>query len=243
MHDWQELIHLIPEYDPVETAGLGNRDWEGVCDDQVGGYWFDSDAAERAVGFFPDCLEFVKGSKGGEPFELEPFQKAIVGNIFGWKRDDGFRRYREVLLLIPRKNGKTPLAAGIGTLLFFGFDEPGAEIYSAAADTDGTRELWDFVHTNYDRSEEMSKRAKDYVSRHCLQKRGRPDVFKCVSADRRRGHSYNTYGAIIDELHLHPDAALVEAFETSVSARDEPLIMYLTTRDTDRDSICNQKED
>ncbi len=243
MENWEEVIQLIPEYDPVSTAGFMYESWEDVCDEEVGDFWFDLDTAKWAVEFFPEVLEFVKGAKGGEPFELEPFQKSIVGNIFGWKRADGFRRYREVLLLIPRKNGKTPLAAGISSLLFYGFDEPGAEIYSAAADTDGTRELWDFVHTNYKRSQHMQKVAKDYVSRKAIQKRGKPDVFRCVSADSRRGHSYNTYGAVIDEVHLHKDGKLVDAFETSTSARDEPLIMLLTTRDTDRDSICNQKED
>ncbi|MHC4138046.1 MAG: terminase large subunit domain-containing protein, partial [Planctomycetota bacterium] len=90
--DWEKVLPQIPGYDPFATA-----------DDCV----FDPEAADHVVGFFRDCLTHVKGEQAGQPFVLTPWQQAVVGNLFGWKRPDGTRRYREALIFVPRKNGKT----------------------------------------------------------------------------------------------------------------------------------------
>ena len=79
---WDDLLRLVPGYDPFAGAG--------ACT-------FDEDAATRAIGFFGDCLTHVKGQLAGQSFLLEPWQRSIVANIFGWKRPDGTRRYREAL--------------------------------------------------------------------------------------------------------------------------------------------------
>ncbi len=89
---WSTLLALLPGYDC----------FRGVPD----GWFFDCAAADKACDFFPACLQFVEGERAGKPFELEPWQRAIVGAIFGWMRDDGTRRYREAFVYVPRKNGK-----------------------------------------------------------------------------------------------------------------------------------------
>src|SRR5690606_12618397 len=89
----------IPGYDPWRCAGES---------------WFDLEAAQRAVDFFQHptdgCLRHIEGDMAGELFNLEPWQQAIVGNIFGWQKRDRkgriVRRYREVMIYVPRKNGK-----------------------------------------------------------------------------------------------------------------------------------------
>ncbi len=120
---WRKLLSLIPGYDPIATAGDA---------------WFDPQAAQLAIDFFPECLRHVEGGLAGKPFELEPWQQAIVACLFGWKRRDRLgrvvRRYREALLYVPRKNGKTPLAAGIGLYVLFCDEEAGQQDYVAAAD-------------------------------------------------------------------------------------------------------------
>src|SRR5688500_8536522 len=83
---------LIPGYDPQDTAGQCR---------------FDPAAAKRAIDFFPELLTFTAGEWMGQPFELRPWQQAIVANLFGWKRPDGRRRYREAFIYVPRKNGKS----------------------------------------------------------------------------------------------------------------------------------------
>jgi len=93
--DWDEVLRLVPGYDPFGAAG-----------DCV----FDIEAAERVVGFFRDCLTHEKGAWAGQPIELVPWQQAVVGDLFGWKRPDGTRRYREAFVFVPRKQGKTVVA-------------------------------------------------------------------------------------------------------------------------------------
>ena len=82
--------------------------------------------AEWAVEFFPRELTFTTGRWAGLPFELQPWQQQLVGHAFGWLRPDGTRRFRRIFLYIPRKNGKTELAAGIGIILFCADDDPAA---------------------------------------------------------------------------------------------------------------------
>ena len=77
---WRKLLRRIPGYDPFASAG--------EC-------LFDPRAAQDAIDFFRLCLTHVKGEKARQPFVLERWEQAIVANLFGWKRLDGTRRYRE----------------------------------------------------------------------------------------------------------------------------------------------------
>ena len=96
--NWRDLLLRVPGYDPFDS--------QGDCH-------FDPEAATEVIDFFRECLQHVKGEKAGQPFELELWQKAIVANLFGWTRPDGPRRSREALIFVPRKQGKTLLAASI----------------------------------------------------------------------------------------------------------------------------------
>ncbi|WP_027718761.1 Hint domain-containing protein [Desulfovirgula thermocuniculi] len=95
------------------------------------GLYFDYGAADHALEFFR-FLRHSKGEWAGCTFQLEPWQQFIVGSIFGWMRADGTRRYRTAYIEVPRKNGKSTLAAGVGLYLFVADGEPGSEVYSAA---------------------------------------------------------------------------------------------------------------
>ena len=99
-------------------------------------FYFDQDAADRAVQFFPECLVHVKGEKAGQPFCLHPSHAKIVSDLFGWKRSNGTRRYRKAYIEIPRKNAKSTLAAGIAIYLLLCDHEKGGEVYSAASTRD-----------------------------------------------------------------------------------------------------------
>ena len=92
--------------------------------------WFDGNAAKVAIAFF-SVLRHWKGEWGGRPIVLEPAQQFWIASLFGWKRQDGTRRFRTGYLEVGRKNAKTTTAAGIGLFLAFVEGEPGAEVYSA----------------------------------------------------------------------------------------------------------------
>lgn len=216
----------LPGYDPYTHAG--------TCR-------FDPAAAQRAIDFFGECLTFTAGEWRGRPFILQPWQSAIVANVFGWKRFDGLRRYREVFIYVPRKCGKTELAGGLGNLLTFADGEPAAHVYCAAADREQARLVFAAAKTMVQAEPELANRSRIYVNAISVEETG--SMLRVVSAEAYTKHGVNAHGIIIDELHAQPDRELVDVLTTSTGARRQPLIIYITTADFDRPSICNEKYD
>ncbi|NOT02278.1 MAG: terminase large subunit [Phycisphaerales bacterium] len=216
----------IPGYDPFATAG--------DCR-------FDESAAQRAVDFFHECLTFTAGEWRGQAFILQPWQEAIVRHLFGWKRPDGRRRYREAFIYVPRKNGKSELCGGLGNLLIFADHEPGAQVYCAAADREQARLVFNAAKTMVVAEPEMAARAKVYT--HAIVYEAGGCVLKVISAEAYSKHGINAHGIIVDELHAQPNRDLVDVLTTSTGARRQPMIVHITTADFDRESICNEKYD
>ena len=223
---WDDVIGLVPGYDPQATAG--------DC-------WFDEEAADKVVGFFADCLVHVKGEFAGRPFLLEPWQQAIVANLFGWKRPDGTRRYREAFIFVPRKNGKSILAAGICIYMLFCDGEWGAEIYCAAAERDQAALVFDVAKQMVNHEPVLRDACRIYTKAITIESMG--STFKAISADASTKHGYNAHCAVIDELHAQKNRELVDVLITSTGARRQPLIVHITTSDFERPSICNEKHD
>jgi phage terminase large subunit-like protein len=98
------------------------------------GFWFDEAAADRAVAFFETCLTHTKGEMAGRPLLLDDWERdRIIRPLFGWKRNDGTRRYRKVFVFVPRKNGKaldvdTPVPTPNGWVRH-GDLRPGEQVY------------------------------------------------------------------------------------------------------------------
>lgn len=222
----------IPGYDPIATAADGE--------------WYDAKAADRAIAFFASCLRHIEGKFAGQPFDLLPPQKAIIGNMFGWKRADGTRRYRECFMGIPRGNGKTPLAAGIGNYLFFADQEEGCVGFITASTVEQAGLCFRHVHGQINREPELKSRCKVNVSQKSIIKDAdRSAVFRIVSAeDGGAIHGGVPHFWIMDEIHAWgchgPDAW--EAIRTSFAktARRQPMLIGITTRDYDRPSVCNE---
>ena len=222
---YKKLMGLIPGYDPVATAG-----------DCV----FDERAAQLALDFFPIYLRHVKGELAGKPFALGLWEQAILANLFGWMRPDGTRRYRKVFLLVPRKNGKTTFAAGIVCYVLFCDGEPGAETYSAAAERDQAGLVFEQVAGMVRQDPDLRGRATVYTKSIVLKNHS--GSYKPISSDANTKFGYNTHLAVVDEVHAHKTRDLIDALETSTGSRRQPLIVYLTTRDYDHPSICNEKQ-
>jgi len=91
-------------------------------------------AAEKVCDFFPVVLRHSKGAIAGQPFDLLPWQKTVLSELFGRLNPDGTRTRRVGYIEVPKKNGKSTLLAGIALYLLVADAEPGAEIYGAAAD-------------------------------------------------------------------------------------------------------------
>jgi hypothetical protein len=127
------------------------------------GFWYDEAEAERAVAFFELCLTHTKGELAGMPLVLSPWEAdRIIRPLFGWKRADGTRRYRKVYVEIARKNGKSTLCAGIALYLLHADREPGAEVYSAAADREQASIVFDVAKQMVAQSPQLKERTELY---------------------------------------------------------------------------------
>jgi len=199
-------------------------------------YWFDEQAADDAVLFFSRYLRFVEGEWAGKPFCLLPWQEAIVRELFGRKRADGRRRYRDCYIEIPRKNGKSSFGAGFALRLLFGDKEPGAQIFSAAAEREQARIVFGTAKRMIEASPQLSRLAEVFRDAIVVKKSG--SVYKVLSAEAYSKHGLNAHAIIFDELHAVPTRELWDVLTTSTGARRQPLSIAITTAGYDRQSIC-----
>lgn len=229
---------LIPGYDPWTTGRPADvASGDSVGDVKPDGLWFDEDRAQFSIDFIEQCCTHVKGSEAGKPLKLEPWAKAFIGNLFGWKRSNGTRRYREAFLYVPRGNAKTTYAAAIVNLVAFTDNEPGAELYSAAAEQKQAKLCFDIVAGMIRNDSELSKRAEIFKQGITIGDAS----YKALTAKAGSKHGQNVHLAVIDELHAHETPELVEVLMTGAGKRRQPLVVHLTTADYERESICNSK--
>jgi len=234
---WETLLQLLPGYDPF----LGSD-----------GCWFDPAAATKALRFFPQYLRHIEGDIASAAFKLAPWQQSLVANLFGWKKTDEkgrvVRRFREVLVYCPRKQGKSPMCAAIGLYVFFCDDEPGQQGYIAAKDKDQAGLLYRQMDGMIKAAPALSSRCRAYggnapagASKSFVKDDN--SFLKVISADASGKHGGLPHLVIVDELHEQSDRRLVDTLRTSLTGvtRKQPLMIYLTTADYDRPSICNER--
>lgn len=204
------------------------------------GLWFDRAAAQRAIDFY-GFLRHSKGEWAGRPFALEPWQQFAIWCLFGWKRGDGFRRFRTAYAEICRKNGKSTISAGTALYLFFADNEPGAEVYAAATKRDQAR----IVHSEAVRMVRASPSlaARIGIYKDNLHVLSTASKFEPLGAAEDTADGLNIHGAIIDELHAHRTRGLYDVLETATGARRQPLIFSITTAGFNRQTICYELRD
>jgi phage terminase large subunit-like protein len=204
------------------------------------GYFFDDAAADHAVKFFEHYLRHSKGRWAGKRFILEPWQREdIIRPLFGWRRPDGTRRYRHAYIELPRKNGKSTLAAGLALYLLAADAEPGAEVYSCAADREQARIVFAQARQMVEASPALRKRLKTF--RNAITYPKRAGSYKVLSADAPTKHGLNSSGIIFDELHAQPNRELFDVMDTSIGARTQPIMIMITTAGHDLESVCYEQ--
>jgi len=203
-------------------------------------YYFSTKAADRAVAFFEEWLCHVKGEWAGQPFLLEPWEREIVRRLFGWhRRSDGTRRYRKCYVEIPRKNGKSLLAAGIALYCLFADREPGAEVYSAATNRDQAGMVFNPAKGMVEANPLLLEACEDgKVLRRMIRVASTGNVYQVLSADVPGKHGLNAHAVIVDELHAHKDRDFLDVLRTSQGTRRQPILFMITTAGWDRNSIC-----
>jgi phage terminase large subunit-like protein len=195
------------------------------------GLWFDPVAAERPIQFIETLCKHHKGVWAGQPLLLNVWQKAhILRPVFGWMRPDGTRRFRTAWIEVPRKNGKTTKAGGVGLYLTVGDNEPGAEVYCTATKEDQAKILWRDASAMVKGSPDLSTWVREQKSKggtlYC-DRLG--SFFKPLGSDSETLDGLNPHGHLPDEVHAHKDAGVWNVMDTGMGARRQPLTMAITT--------------
>ena len=191
--------------------------------------------ADRAVRLI-NMLTHTDGPFAGQSFDLRPWQAKIVRQLFKQRRD-GLRQYRQALLMLPRKNGKSELAAALA-IYFLLFDgEIGAQVYSAAADKDQASLVFNVAAKMVRNDPELEASVEIVDSQKRIVHRNSGSFYRAISAEAYSKHGFNASVVIYDELHAAPDRRLWDVLSTSQGARSQPLLMAITTAGYDRHSI------
>lgn len=215
------------------------RVYEKLSDDihnPKNGFIFDEKKAQRPIDFIERFCRHSKGEWASQPLKLELFQKAFISALFGFiDEKSGFRKYRETLFYVARKNGKSVLLSGIALYCLIADNEPGAEVYSVASKKDQARII-------FTESVNMVKQSPELIG---ITKKRKSDLYFPLTFSKMQplGKNSDTLDGlnsslvIVDELHSIRDRNLYEVMKQSQSARRQPLFVMITTAGTIRESI------
>ncbi len=199
---------------------------------------YDAEKADRAVHFI-EMLPHTKGEWEGQPFWLLPWQEQIVRDIFGVVHEDGMRQFHTVYIEIPKKQGKSELAAAIALYLLYADHEPAAEVFSAAADRQQASIVFDVARRMVEMTPALQKRSKVMAAGKRIVNYANSGYYQVVSADVGGKHGYSISGLVFDEIHNQPNRKLWDVLtKGSGDARRQALHVAITTAGTDRNSIC-----
>lgn len=227
-------VKLAVERDERDRRDAGQR-----------GLYFDEYAASRVLVFF-SYLKHYKGEWRGRRVLLEPWQCWVISVVFGWKRKNGKRRFREVYEEVARKNGKTLMLAGIGGYMLLMDGEGAPEVYAAATMREQAKLAWKDARKMLGYSPATKGRVRITDSELTIDCPSNDGVFRPLSRDAKGVDGTNPHFGLIDELHAHKTAEIYNVIESGMGARSQPLLWSITTAGAARskdESICLQKRD
>lgn len=185
-------------------------------------------------------LKLSKGKNAGQNIELQPWQQFMVASLFGWvelREGQWVRRFRKCYVEIPRKNGKSTLAAAIALCCFVADQEGGPQVYCAAT----SRQQANIVFTEIQAMVRQNSHLSEFLevlSKSIVFANREVGVITTLASNADKMSGLNTHCAIIDELHEHPNRGVVDIVTTSTSARAQPLIFEITTAGKRMDRVC-----
>lgn len=211
-------------------------------------YELDLERAHHAL-FFVETCPHVKGKLAKlrpdgtrQSLILEPWQVFATLNIFGWVDHEGKRRFLYVYIEVAKKNGKSTWLAAIALYLAFIDGEMGAEVYTAATSAEQAKIVFNDASKMAEYSPKMRERFGIEYSKYSVFQTHTNSVIKALSQDRGgTKDGLNVHAAIIDELHAHKTADMYDIVANGIAAREEPLILAITTAGDDTTSKCYQE--
>jgi len=229
------------------------EDWPITKADELAleaGYWFDIRFAEHFRDFCRKYLRHWEGRWRGDPFELQDWQwKHVFGPLYGWFRYDKelgrpVRRFRMVYIELPKKNGKSPMGAAVGTYALYGDGEGGALVLSIAT----TKQQANIVHRHaikYVRvSPDLCDRSKILEHQSVIRYPALDGTYAAVPSDGTATNEGPQVSCLVaDELHVWKGRQQWEELRWSFAGRTEPILFSITTAGDDFQSVCREQHD
>lgn len=206
----------------------------------------------RGLVFVPDRAQYVldyarycrhsKGRWAGQPFEHQPWQAFITSELFGWyRRDTKKRRYRVAFIEVPKKSGKSTYLAVLGIYMLHGDREQGAEVYTIASERNQARIIFSQSRTMVLKSPKLSERILCY--KDSLSIEATDSVMMPLPGDPDSIDGVNPSCMLVDEVHRHKSRQIWDLAIHSPEAREQPLILGITTAGDDLTSVCYEQHD
>ena len=216
----------------------------GYVDEELYGehtrYVWQQEAVAGRLKFISRCPHPAgRWAANRETIRLEPWQEFFLSEVFGWTVEDDprRRRYREAVLFVARKNGKTTLCAPLG-LHEAGWGDAGAEAYVAATKAEQSKILWDIAGTMVDN---MPPKLNSMFRQTVHEIQGRRGVFKALASHSKTQDGLNPSLALVDEAAAITDANQIHVIESGMGARDAPLMLFLTTAQPFRSTMFRSR--
>ena len=204
--------------------------------------YLDLGIVHRHVNFFKVLKHYKGRGFAGKAIDLSLWQIFIQGSVFGWRRKlDGLRRFNESYVEVPRKNGKSTIAAGTGIYGMTLDGEPGAEIYAVATKKDQAKIVWNDAKAMIEKSPSLSKRINCYIANISMPSTN--SKFEPLGRDSKTHDGLNPSMGIVDELHAWEDRLMWDQIEDAMGSRDQGLIYTITTAGTNPESFCYEKHE
>ena len=252
------MIRYAPDYNPIREYWEEIQSGREVVSEKVhktirklvydmdheseNEFFYSNKRGNHIIEFFENFCHHSKGKSGGKPVILELWEKAILASAFGFIDIEGNRKYREVLLIVGKKNGKSLLASGTGLYMLTADGEPGPEVYAVATKRDQAKIIWQESKRMINKSPALKKRTRPLVSE--IDADFCDGVFKPLASDSDTLDGLNIHCGLMDEIHQWKSGKkLYDIIADGVTAREQPLIFITSTAGTVREDIYDMKYD
>ncbi len=206
-----------------------------------GQYFYSYKRANHIIEFFENYCKPSKGKDGKFYVRLELWEKAMLATVFGFIDRRGLRKYREAILIVGKKNGKSLLASGVGNYMLVADGENGPEVYAVATKRDQAKIIWMEAKRMVKKSPELRRRIKTLVA-ELSSEEFNDGSFKPLASDSDTLDGLNVHCALMDEIHQWKNGRrLYDIIADGVTAREQPLIFITSTAGTIREDIYDQK--
>lgn len=249
------MIRYPADYNPIAEYWEQIQNGKTVVGDKVrrtyrkliydqehpGEYFYSYKRANHVIEFFENYCHHSKGKAGGQRIKLELWEKAMLATIFGFIDSDGNRKYREAVLIVGKKNGKSLIASGVGLYMLVADQERGPEVYAVATKKDQAKIIWMESKRMVVKSPKLRKRIKPLVAELSSESYNNGN-FKPLASDKDTMDGLNVHCGLMDEIHQWKNGkALYDIIADGVTAREQPLILITSTAGTIREDIYDAK--